>query len=72
VAEHRSILKNKGLTDILVFFQNKPSAILFKRSWRELSIDVAEQRSILKNKGLLGILVIFQNKPIAGSGLEWR
>ena len=33
----------------------------FKRSRRELSIDVAELRSILKNKGVVLILIIFQD-----------
>ena len=49
VAEHRSILENKGVERILVIFQdNQFSAISFKRSCRELSIDVAEHRSTLK------------------------
>jgi len=40
------------------------SATSFKRSRRELSIDVAENRSILKNKGVVRILVIFQDRPM--------
>jgi len=42
-----------GVERILVIFQDRStyvcSAISFKRSRRELSIDVAERRSILKN-----------------------
>ena len=40
------------------------SAISFKRSRRELSIDVAEHKSMSKNKGVVRILVIFQDKPM--------
>jgi len=48
VAEHRSISKTKGVVRILVIFQGRPMlAISFKKSRRELSIDVAEHGSIL-------------------------
>ena len=40
------------------------SAISFKRSQRELSIDVAQHESILKNKGKVRILVVFQDRPM--------
>ena len=39
------------------------SATSFRRSRRELSIDVAEHRSILENKGVERILVIFKDRP---------
>jgi len=39
------------------------STISFKRSRRELSIDVAEHRSILKDEGEMRILVIFHDRP---------
>jgi len=45
-------LNSKGLERILIIFQDRPrlySAILFRRSRRELSINVAVHRSILKN-----------------------
>jgi len=50
VSELRSTLKNTGIERILVIFQDKPlcSAISFKRSRQQLSIDVAEHRSMLK------------------------
>jgi len=48
----------------LFFKMGLCSAISFKRSRRELSIDVAEHRSILKNKGVERILVIFQDRPM--------
>jgi len=38
------------------------SAISFKKSRRELSIDVAEHGSFLGNKGVVRILVIFQDR----------
>jgi len=65
MAEHRSILKSKGVVRILVIFQDRPvfSHIIRKR-WRELSIDVAEHRSILKSKGEVRIIVIFQGRPM--------
>jgi len=45
-----------GVLRILLIFQDGPhSAISFKWSRRELSIDVAEHRSILKNKGVVRI-----------------
>jgi len=55
------------------------SAISFKRSRRELSIDVAEHRPILKNKGAVRILVIFQYRPmfchiiqkVSARGFHW-
>ena len=40
------------------------SATSFKRSRRELSIDVAEHRSILENKGEVRIFVIFQDRSV--------
>jgi len=40
------------------------SAISFKTSRRELSIDVAEHRSIMKSKGMVSILVIFQDRTM--------
>jgi len=40
------------------------SAISFKRSRRELSIDVAEHRSVLKIKGEVRILIILQDRPM--------
>jgi len=50
VAEHSSILKNKLAIRILVISKiGLCSAISFKRSQRELSIDVAELRPVLKN-----------------------
>ena len=49
----------------LFFKIEQCSAISFKRSRRELSIDVAEHRSILKSKGVVRILVIFQDRPIS-------
>jgi len=65
VAEHRSILKNKGVVRILVIFKiDLCSATSFKRPRQELSIDVAELRSILKNKGVVRILVIFQDRSM--------
>ena len=40
------------------------SAISFKRSQRELSIDVAEHRSILEHKRVMCILFFFfQDRP---------
>jgi len=36
----------------------------FKRSRRELSIDVAEHRSVLKNKEVMRILIILQDRPM--------
>ena len=46
---------------VLFFFKiGLCSAISFKRSRRELSVDVAEHRSILKSKGEERILVIFK------------
>jgi len=43
-------LKLRELCVFWLFFQIDPcSAISFKRSRRELSIDVAEHRSMLKN-----------------------
>ena len=54
-----------GIVDIFNIFKiDLRSAIYFKRSWRELSIDVAEHRYILKNKGALRILVIIQDRPL--------
>ena len=50
MAENRSIFKNKGVLRILVIFQDRPcSAISFKSSRRELSIDAAEHRPTSKN-----------------------
>jgi len=43
-----------GVVRVLIIFQ-ECSAISFKRSRWELSIDVAEQRSISKNKGVVRI-----------------
>jgi len=40
------------------------SAISFKTSRRERSIDVAEHSSILKSKGVMRILVIFQDRSV--------
>jgi len=40
------------------------STISFKRSRRELSIDVAEHKSTLKNKGVVRISVISQDSPM--------
>jgi len=40
------------------------SATWFKRSRRELSIDVAEHKSMLESKGVVRILVIFQARPV--------
>jgi len=40
------------------------SAILFKRSRQELSIDVAEHWSTLKSKGVVGIMAIFQDRHV--------
>ena len=40
------------------------SAISFKRSRRELSIDVDERSSIFGNKGAMRLLVIFQDRPM--------
>ena len=48
----------------LVFEINLCSAIPFKRSRRELSINVAEHRSIFKNKGVMRIMFIFQDRPV--------
>jgi len=48
----------------LFFKINQSSFISFKRSRRELSIDVAEHRSILKNKGEMRNLIIFQDSPM--------
>jgi len=39
------------------------SAISFKKSRRELSIDVAEYSFVSKNKGVVRILVVFQDRP---------
>jgi len=53
--------KQNGVMRILVIFMvDLCSAISFKRSGRELSIDLAELRPILKYKGLMRILVIFR------------
>jgi len=49
VAEYRSILKNNRVKRIFVLKRDLCSAISFKRSRRELFIDVAEHRSTLKN-----------------------
>ena len=46
------------------FFQDRWSAISFKRSRRELSIDMAERWPIFKNKVAARILVIFQDRPV--------
>ena len=48
----------------LIFKVGLCSAISFKKSRRELSIDVAEHRSILKSKGEVRTLVIFQDRPM--------
>ena len=40
------------------------SAISFKRSRRELFIDVAEHMSISESKGVVRILDIFQDRPM--------
>ena len=53
-----------GVVRILVIFQDRCSAISFKKSRRELSIDGAEHRSILKSKGAVRSLVIFQDRPM--------
>jgi len=53
-----------GVVRIVVIFQDSCSAISFKRSRRELFMDVAEHRSILKNKGVKRVLVIFQDRTI--------
>jgi len=53
----------RGWYVIWLFFKiDLCSAISFKRSRRELSVDVAEHRPILKNKGVVRILVIFQDR----------
>jgi len=55
----------RGFYVFWLFFQiGMCSPISFKRSRRELSIDMAEYRSILKNKGVLRMLVILQDRPI--------
>jgi len=54
-----------GVVYILVIFEERhSSAISFKRSRRELSIDVAEHRSTLKNKGVVRIFVVFRDRPL--------
>jgi len=54
-----------GITYFDFFFKiDLCSAISFKGSRRELSIDVAERRPILKGKGVVRILVIFQDRPM--------
>jgi len=47
----------------LFFKVDLRSAISFKRSRRELSIDAAEHNFVSKNKGLVRVLVIFQDRP---------
>ena len=47
-------------------------AIAFKRSRRELSIDVAEQGPNLKNEGVVRILVIFQGRSFSLMWLNIR
>jgi len=55
----------RGWYVFLLFFKTGlRSAIYFKRSRRELSIDVAEHRSILKNKKAVRSLIIFQDRPM--------
>jgi len=49
---------------ILVFKIHLCLGISFKRSRRELSIDVAELRFILKNEGVVRIMIIFQDRPM--------
>jgi len=57
--------QNRGWYELWLFFKiGLCSAISFKRSRRELSIDVAEHGAILINKGVLHILVILQDRPI--------
>jgi len=53
-----------GVIRIFFFKIDLCSAISFKRSRRELSIDVAENMFILKDKGVERILVIFQDRPM--------
>ena len=58
-------VSQNGDGSILVIFKiGLCSAISFKRSQRELSIDVAEHSSIMKNMGAMRILVIFQDRPM--------
>jgi len=52
-----------GTVRILIISQNRCSAIYFKRSRRELSIDMGEHRPTLKRKGVMCILVLFQDRP---------
>jgi len=54
----------------LLFKTDLCSAISFKRSRRELSIDVTEHRSIFKNKGVKRILVTFQDRPTGCSSIS--
>jgi len=56
-------LKRGNFVFWLFFKTGLCSAISFKRSRRELSIDVAEYSSILRNNGAMRILVIFQDRP---------
>jgi len=50
---------------LVIFFKIDPcSAISFKRSRRELSIDVAEHRSTLKIKEVVRVWVIFRGRPM--------
>ena len=56
--------ETRVIRTFLVFKIGVCTAISFKRSRRELSIDVAEHRSILKNKGVERILVIFPDRPM--------
>jgi len=61
VAEYKPVLKSKGVVLILIIFKiDLCSAISFKRSRRELSIDVAEHKPVLKSKGVVLILIIFK------------
>jgi len=65
MAERKSIVKNKGVVLIWSVFKiDLCSVIPFKRSRRELSIDVAEHMSILNNWGVVLNLVIFQDRSM--------
>ena len=57
-------IKRGAFFDIFQDRTTLRSAISFKRSRRELSIDVAEHKHILKNKGVVHILVVSRDRTM--------
>jgi len=59
-----SVKLKRGWYVLWLFFKiGLCSAIQFKRSRRDLSIDAAEHRSSLKSNEVMRILVIFRDRP---------